>query len=116
MKKQRECRQPADNFDIPGDCDGPEGEFQDCQPAALSPSQPAEAELLSRTCPVIRHARKTVKLSNDLAKEMRRLRRDLLRCSRCRLNLDGTGCLTLAMFDATVQEALQEINEEWDMS
>ncbi len=78
--------------------------------------QPDDDARITRTCPVIRRARRTVKLTNDLAKEMRRLRRDLRRCLRCRLNTDGFVCPALARFDEEVQEALKTINEEWDMS
>ena len=74
------------------------------------------AASLSRTCPVLKRARKTVKLSNDLAREMRRLRRDLQRCQRCPLNQGGKGCPALEMFQMAIQQAIFEACEELGLS
>ncbi len=70
----------------------------------------------NRTCPVLERARKTAQLSQDLTREMKRLRRDLRRCQRCPLNQSGAGCPGLEMFTAAIQTAIQEVNEEWGMS
>ncbi len=70
---------------------------------------------LTLTCPVIRRARRTVKLSNNLEKEMRQLRRDLLRCRRCPRSVNGGSCPMLAEYNDAIQQAILEINEEWNM-
>ena len=83
-----------------------------CQP------EPAPARMpgLTRTCPVLKRARKTVKLSNDLTREMKRLRRDLQRCRRCPLNLGGKGCPALEMIQTAILQAIFEVNEEWGLN
>jgi hypothetical protein len=64
-------------------------------------------------CPILAGADQVRELSNDLAKTMRKLRRDLNLCSRCPA---FEGCGLLKELNAVVQAALDQIMDEWDLS
>jgi hypothetical protein len=63
-------------------------------------------------CPVKETAEETVKLSNDLARSMRKLRRMLRECAKCG---DADGCMLLQAWNSQVEAAVAEINQEWGM-
>jgi hypothetical protein len=52
-----------------------------------------------------------VDLSRDLIKTLRRLRRDLRMCARCKQTVT---CPMLRDFNTQVQAAIDQINDEWN--
>jgi hypothetical protein len=62
-------------------------------------------------CPVLQDTRQIQGLSHDLAKSIRKLRRDLDKCSKCP-NYDN--CQVLKDFNNMVNTALGEVADEWD--
>ena len=91
----------------------------DCIPEQCEPDQEAPAghhKPTARNCPVLRRARRTAKASEDLTREIKRLRRDLKRCTRCPLNREGKGCPAIEMVNATIRQAILEVNEEMGLN
>jgi len=64
-------------------------------------------------CPVLQDTHQIQGLSHDLAKVLRKLRRDLISCHKCP-NYDN--CQVLQDFNNIVQTALGEVADEWDYS
>ncbi len=62
-------------------------------------------------CPVLQDTHQIQGLSHDLAKTLRKLRRDLAACRKCP-NYDN--CQVLQEFNSLVQTALTEVAAEWD--
>ena len=65
-----------------------------------------------RNCPVKRDAQETAKLGGETLKAMRRLRRRMRYCPEC---ADYDDCPLLAEFNATVDQVIREIQEEWGL-
>ena len=64
-------------------------------------------------CPIAAHAGRFERLSQDMLSTMRRMRRDLDECQNCpALN----NCSVLEIFNTHIQTAIQEINDEWELS
>jgi hypothetical protein len=63
-------------------------------------------------CPLKKDAEETVKLGGETLRAIRRLRRKMQYCPDCP---DYHRCPVLAEFNATVDQVLQEIHEEWDL-
>ena len=63
-------------------------------------------------CPLKKDAEETVKLGGETLRAIRRLRRKMQYCPDCP---DYDRCPVLAEFNATVDQVLQEIHEEWDL-
>jgi hypothetical protein len=66
---------------------------------------------LSSGCPVLQDTRQIQGLSHDLARSLRKLRRDLNACEKCP-NYDN--CQVLKEFNNMVNTALSEVSAEWD--
>ena len=67
-------------------------------------------------CPLGVDALQAVELSHDLARALRRLRRDLTRCQGCSRAPGGTvlaGCRLQADYNSLVSQAVEEVWEEW---
>jgi hypothetical protein len=64
-------------------------------------------------CPVLQDTQQIQGLAHDLAKTLRKLRRDLNACRKCP-NYDN--CQVLKDFNNLVQTALEEVASEWDYS
>ena len=62
-------------------------------------------------CPILDDQARINDLSEDLVRAMRKLRRDLDACNRCPAN---EGCPILMEFNAAVQTAITEVNDEWN--
>jgi hypothetical protein len=62
-------------------------------------------------CPILDDQARINDLSEDLVRAMRKLRRDLDACNRCPAY---ESCPILMEFNAAVQTAIQEINDEWN--
>jgi hypothetical protein len=68
---------------------------------------------LSRNnCPVRADAQHTAKLSGQMLKSFRRLVRKIRNCPTCP---DYQDCPVLAEFNATVDQVILELNDEWDL-
>jgi hypothetical protein len=68
----------------------------------------------SRTnCPVKKDAEEAAKHGGEMLKAMRRLRRQIQNCPRCP---DYEDCPLLAEFNATVDQVLEELYEEWGLN
>lgn len=65
------------------------------------------------TCPVLEDTHQIQDLSHDLTKTMRKLRRDLACCVKCP---SYDECGVLKDFNAMIQQAIQEVNAEWDLT
>ncbi len=63
-------------------------------------------------CPILAESERVRDLSNDLAKTMRKLRRDLNKCARCPA---FEGCAVLKDLNTVVQAALDQVMDEWDL-
>ena len=61
-------------------------------------------------CPIKKDAEAIGQLSRDMAKALRKLRRDLENCSHC-----SEDCPFLREYHATVNAALVAIAEEWNL-
>jgi hypothetical protein len=64
-------------------------------------------------CPVLQDTQQIQGLAYDLNKTLRKLRRDLSACRKCR-NYDD--CQVLKDFNSIVQSVLSEVASEWDYS
>ena len=64
-------------------------------------------------CPVQEDTTQITELSKDLTKYMRKLRRDIANCVRCSIYEE---CPVLSNFNTIIQETIQEINAEWDLT
>jgi hypothetical protein len=62
-------------------------------------------------CPVLQDTHQIQGLTHDLAKTLRKLRRDLAACQRCP-NYDN--CQVLKDFNSMVQTAISDVSMEWD--
>jgi hypothetical protein len=62
-------------------------------------------------CPVLRDVDLIQDLSKNMAKTMRKLRRDVVSCQNC---ASGYDCEVLKTFNQKVQTAIDEVNDEWD--
>jgi hypothetical protein len=65
------------------------------------------------SCPILRDSARIVELSNDMAKTIRRLKRNLRLCQDCP---SGGDCPVLDKFSQLVNQAIEEIIEEWDLA
>ncbi len=65
----------------------------------------------SSRCPVKIHANLVIATSQDLAKELRRLKRDLNRCRSCEEYPD---CVLWQEFNDMFDKVLEEIHHEWE--
>ena len=64
-------------------------------------------------CPVQEDTTQITELSKDLTKYMRKLRRDIANCVKCPIYEE---CPVLSNFNTIIQETIQEINAEWDLT
>jgi hypothetical protein len=70
-------------------------------------------------CPVVLDAYIANELAGGLLQVMRRLRRDLKRCSTCSLNCasgESPGCPLAAYLNSMIHQSLEEIYMEWDQA
>jgi cell division FtsZ-interacting protein ZapD len=65
------------------------------------------------SCPVLDDTVSIQSLSTDLAKTMRKLRRDLRACADCP-GVDE--CQVLQSFNSQVTAAIHEVIQEWDLT
>ena len=63
-------------------------------------------------CPIRIEAEQTVQLSKDFLKSLRKLRRSLHKCRRCAARPE---CRLLQEWNATVDQAIDEVRQEWAM-
>lgn len=70
----------------------------------------------AQRCPVLRPADEALDAAVALRKALRRLRRLTQRCSRCRAGLEPSGCARMADYDAVLDIAIEEINQEWGLA
>ena len=63
-------------------------------------------------CPVRKDAEETVKLGGETLRAIRRLRRQFRHCHTC---IDFDECPIRTEFHASVDQALQELYEEWNL-
>jgi hypothetical protein len=68
--------------------------------------------LSRQNCPVRADAQHTAKLSGEMLKSFRRLIRKIRNCPACP---DYQDCPVLAEFNATVDQVILELNDEWDL-
>ncbi len=66
----------------------------------------------ARDCSLRLNTDRVVELGEEMVIAMRRLRRSLDECGRCRFVDD---CAIKREFNAQVDTAIQEVNEEWGM-
>lgn len=64
-------------------------------------------------CPVNIHVQQVLDLSQDLTRAMRQLRRSLRVCDRCP---QMESCPLWRKFNALVDQAIQEVNQEWGLA
>jgi hypothetical protein len=64
-------------------------------------------------CPILQDTCQIQGLSNDLAKTIRKLRRDLKACQACHNYED---CTVLKEFNTMVQTAIEEVSSEWEIT
>ena len=64
-------------------------------------------------CPIKQNAEEAAKHGGETLKAMRRLRRKLKDCPECP---EYDGCPVLAEFHAVVDQVLEEIYEEWNLT
>lgn len=69
-------------------------------------------ECSQRDCPLKKDAEDAAKHGGETLRAIRRLRRKMQYCPDCP---DYDQCPVLAEFNATVDQVLQEIHEEWDL-
>ncbi len=62
-------------------------------------------------CPVKLHANLVIATGQDLAKALRRLKRDLSRCRSCEQNPD---CILWQEFNEMFDKVIDEIHQEWE--
>ena len=62
-------------------------------------------------CPILQDTHQIQGFSNDMAKAMRKLRRDLANCQKCP---GYDNCQVLKDFNTLVQTAIEEVSAEWD--
>jgi hypothetical protein len=61
-------------------------------------------------CPIKQDAERTIELSRDFLKSLRKLRRSLRKCKKCAA---GPDCKLLREWNAQIEQAIDEVNEEW---
>jgi hypothetical protein len=61
-------------------------------------------------CPIRRDAEQAFELSKDFLKSLRKLRRSLRKCRRCPA---GPECKLLREWNAQIDQAIDEVNQEW---
>jgi len=64
-------------------------------------------------CPILQDTCQIQGLSHDLAKTVRKLRRDLKACQSCPNYED---CTVLKEFNAMVRSAIEEVSSEWEIT
>jgi len=68
----------------------------------------------SKNCPIGTDSLQVASLSHDLVQAIRKLRRNLIHCRLCRRFVpDQPGCATLSEFNGWLDQAIQEVVEEW---
>jgi hypothetical protein len=82
-------------------------------PLPLLPAAGEPGWNLPENCPIRQDTARIEKISQDMLKALRRLRRDLQACQKCP-NADG--CAMLESFNAVVQAAIQEVQDEWNQA
>ena len=65
-----------------------------------------------RSCPVKRDAQETARLGGQTLKAFRRMRRRMRYCPQC---VEYDDCPLLAEFNATVEQVILELQEEWGL-
>lgn len=65
-----------------------------------------------QNCPVCKDSREVTNLGRDMARAIRKLRRDLRICRRC---AHGRECPVLAEMEATISQAIAEVAAEWGL-
>lgn len=68
--------------------------------------------LSRKDCPIKKDAEEAAKLGGEMLKALRKLVRKIKNCPECP---DYYGCPILAEFNATVDQVILEIHEEWDL-
>jgi hypothetical protein len=64
-------------------------------------------------CPVCHHAQQVLALSKELSQAMRQLRRSLRKCEGCP---HMETCPLWRSFNALVDQAILEVNQEWGLA
>lgn len=64
-----------------------------------------------KTCPVLREALRTQRLSGQVVVSLRRLRSKMKMCQDCQPG----GCEELKKFHGLIHQAIAEITEEWNL-
>ena len=76
-------------------------------------------------CPIQNEVEKVKKISKDFAQAIRQLRQDLTKCNQCTLTLrahtpsgspQGDQCELHNYFRNTIQAAIEQVNEEWNLA
>jgi hypothetical protein len=65
-------------------------------------------------CPVCHDTRRITSLSKDMAKALRRLRRDLKACASC--SIDVEDCPIRQSLNAQIQVAIQTVVDHWNLT
>ena len=65
-------------------------------------------------CPVCHDTRRITTISKDMIRAVRKLRRDLKYCASC--SIDPSVCPILQNLNTTIQAAVQEVVDEWNLS
>jgi hypothetical protein len=63
-------------------------------------------------CPIREEAEQAIQLSKDFLKSLHRLRRSLRKCRRCPARPE---CKLLREWNAQIDQAIDEVNEEWSI-
>jgi len=76
--------------------------------------QPASLESPWLDCPVCKDTQRLSKLSKDMVRTMRRLRRELKACAKC--PIEPGDCPIRQNLSSQIQTAVQEVVDEWNLS
>jgi hypothetical protein len=67
---------------------------------------------IPQDCPILEDTAHLQGLSQDMLRTLRKLKRDLRNCEKCACVYD---CPVLKEFNASVQTAIQEVLDEWNL-
>ena len=76
-------------------------------------SQGCEATPIPTDCPILANREAITSLSRSMVRTIRRIKQDLNACDKCPAS---ENCVVLREFNNQISVAIQEIQDEWDLT
>ena len=68
---------------------------------------------MQMNCPIQQDADHVISTTQELARSMRKLRKDLIRCDACE---NSAACQLRSTFHAVIDAAIDAVNQEWNVT